>query len=84
MPFRTDEAVAELLALLPLAPEAWVREAQELPPVHRRLDGLVARALADEAYRRQVTADLEAALAAAGVEPERSLVEVLRRRLESD
>ena len=83
MPFRTDEAVAELLALLPPPPDAWVRTAQELPLVHRRLDGLVARALEDDAYRRQVTADLEAALAATGVEPERSFVEVLRRRLES-
>jgi hypothetical protein len=81
---RTERELAELLELLRPPPEAWVRSAQEVPPVHRRLDGLVARALADDAYRRRVTADLEAALAEAGVEPEHSRVEALRRRLESE
>jgi hypothetical protein len=83
MTLRPEEELAELLELLLPPPAAWISSAQELPLVHRRLDELVARALADEAYRRQVTADLEAALAEAGVEPERSLVEVLRQRLQS-
>jgi len=78
----SEEDVAEILELLPPAPEAWVRAAQELPLVRRRMDDLVARALADEAYRRRVTADLEAALAEAGMEPDRVDVEALRRRLE--
>jgi len=81
MTLRSELELAELLELLPPAPEAWVRSAQELPPVHRRLDDLVAHALADDEYRRQLTADLEAALAEAGVVPERSLVQALRRRL---
>jgi hypothetical protein len=80
---RDEEELAELLALLQPAPDAWVRAAQEVPIVHRRIDDLVARTLADRAFRDQVTADLEAALAQAGVDPERPLVEALRARLGS-
>jgi hypothetical protein len=76
-----EERLAELLALLPPAPRAWVQAAQELPLAREQLDGLVARAEADAAYRAQVLADLEAALDAAGVEPRPAVVESLRRRL---
>jgi hypothetical protein len=76
-----EERLAELLALLPPAPRAWVQAAQELPLARQQLDGLVARAEADAAFRAQVLADLETALAAAGVEPRPAVVESLRRRL---
>ena len=76
-----EERLAELLALLPPAPRGWVEAAQELPLARVELDGLVARAEADAAFRAQVLADLEAALSAAGVEPRPVGVESLRRRL---
>lgn len=77
-----EERLAELLALLPPAPQGWVQAAQELPLARGQLDGLVARAEADAAFRAQVLADLQAALHAAGVEPRAVVVESLRRRLE--
>jgi hypothetical protein len=76
-----EERLAELLALLPPAPRGWVEAAQELPLARVQLDGLVARAEADAAFRAQVLADLEAALSAAGVEPRPVVVESLRSRL---
>lgn len=76
-----EERVAELLALLPAPPQGWVEAAQELPRARAGLDELVARARADAAFRARVVADLEAALAAAGVEPRTPLVEELRARL---
>ena len=76
-----EERLGELLALLPPAPRAWVQAAQELPLARQQVDGLVARAEADAAFRAQVLADLEAALDAAGVEPRPVVVESLRRRL---
>ena len=76
-----EERLAELLALLPPAPRAWVQAAQELPLARQQVDSLVARAEADAAFRAQVLADLEAALDAAGVEPRPVVIESLRRRL---
>ena len=76
-----EERLAELLRSLPPAPEAWVRAAQELPPVRGRLDELVARAEADARYREQLVADLERALKAEGVEPSPVVLEQLRERL---
>jgi hypothetical protein len=81
MTMTEEERIAELLALLPPAPEAWVRAACELPRARAELDGLVARAEADAAFRRELLADLERALAAAGVEPRPVVVAELRRRL---
>jgi hypothetical protein len=78
-----EEQIAELLRRLPPAPEAWVRAAQELPAVRRDLDMIVARAEADLEFRQALIADLEAALAAEGYEPERVLVAALRVRLEN-
>jgi hypothetical protein len=76
-----EERLAELLAALPPAPEAWVQAAQELPLARRGLDEIVARAEADAEFRRALVADLEAALEAAGYEPEPRLVDELRERL---
>ncbi|MHB8469074.1 MAG: hypothetical protein ACYDCH_04865 [Gaiellaceae bacterium] len=76
-----EEQIADLLRLLPAAPEAWVRAAQELPRARASLEGIVARAEADAAFRAGVLADLEAGLAAEGIEPSPVLLAELRRRL---
>ena len=76
--------IAELLRLLPPAPLRWVRAAQELPAARIEVAELVARAEADVAFRALVIADLEAALAAEGIEATPSVVAALRSRLESD
>lgn len=73
--------LSKLIGMLPPAPEAWVRAAQELPVARRGLDELVARAEADAAFRVQVLADLEQALQAEGIEPEPRVVEKVRRLL---
>jgi hypothetical protein len=75
-----EDRLAELIAALPPAPEAWVRAAQELPPARKELDEIVARAEADEKFRAALIADLEATLAREGYEPDRPLVDELRRR----
>jgi hypothetical protein len=79
-----EEHLARLIGLLPPAPEAWVRAAQELPAARRGLDELVARAEHNAAFRAEVLADLEGALHAEGVEPEPRVVEELRRRFACD
>ena len=78
-----EERIAELLRLLPPAPDGLVRAAQELPAARAALDGLVAQAERDAAVRGRLLADLEGAIAAAGVEPSRPLVSRLRRLLDS-
>jgi hypothetical protein len=75
------EGLARLIGMLPPAPEAWVRAAQELPEARRELDGIVARAEADAEFRRLLIADLESALRAEGFEPTRPLLDELRRRV---
>jgi len=75
------ERLAQLIGMLPPAPRGWVRAAQELPAARRGIDEIVARAEADVAYRRTLLADLEAALLAEGYEPERRVLDELRRRL---
>ena len=75
-----EDRLAELIGALPPAPEAWVRAAQQLPFARSELDQIVARAEADAAFRRALIADLEATLASEGYEPERPLVDELRRR----
>jgi len=75
------EQLSQLIGMLPPAPEAWVRAAQELPAARRGLDDLVARAEADAAFRTEVLADLERALQDEGVEPAPRVVAELRHRL---
>jgi hypothetical protein len=77
-----EETLAELLRLLPPAPEAWVKAAQELPPARGRLDELVARAEADAQYRAELIANLEHALEEAGLEPDPIVIETLKERLD--
>ena len=76
-----EERLGELLRRLPPAPDGWVRAAQELPLARATLDDLVARAEADAELRRHILADLEAAVAAAGIEPSSALLAELRTRL---
>ena len=75
------EGMAELLRALPPAPAAWVQAAQELPSARRELDALVARAEADDAFRKELVADLESALAAEGYSLDEPHLRVLRERL---
>ena len=79
-----EERLGELLRALPPAPEGWVRDAQELPRSRRELDDIVARAVADEAFRKALIEDLDRALRDVGYEPESLPLEELRRRLSSD
>ena len=77
-----EERIAELLRALPPAPEGWVRAAQELPLARMGLDEIVRRAEEDAAFRARLIADLEGALAAEGIEPDRALLEAVRDRLD--
>jgi hypothetical protein len=76
-----EQRLAELIRTLPPPPVAWVRAAQELPLQRRSLDDIVERCRADAEYRRRVIADLEAAIAGAGLEPVDRVVAELRERL---
>jgi hypothetical protein len=78
-----EERLGELLRLLPPAPEGWMLAAQELPTARAALDQLVARAEADAELRRRILNDLEASLAAEGVERNSALLAELRERLSS-
>jgi len=79
-----EERLGELLRALPPAPEGWVRAAQELPRSRRELDDIVARAVADEAFRKALIDDLDRALRDVGYEPEALPLDELRRRLSDD
>jgi hypothetical protein len=78
-----EEQLAKLLRRLPPPPAGWVRAAQELPAARAALDDLVARAQADADVRSRILADLEAALAAEGIEPRPRVVDELRNRLDT-
>lgn len=75
-----EERLGALLRLMRPAPAGWLRAAQELPTARRSLDTIVARAEADLEFRKALIADLEAALEHEGVEPDRRLIEELRKR----
>jgi hypothetical protein len=77
-----EERIGRLLRLLPPAPEGWVQAAQELPAARAVLDEIVALAEQDAAFRLNLQADLERAVAEAGYEPSSFVVSRLRRLLE--
>jgi hypothetical protein len=79
-----EERLGRMIGFLEPAPEGWVRAAQEIPAFRRMLDGLVARAEADKAFGDALVADLEAAVAEAGFEPEPRALEALRRELRQE
>jgi hypothetical protein len=74
--------LGRLLALLRPAPAGWVEAAQDLPRARRHLDDLLARAAADAELRARLVADLESALAEAGIAPTPHAVEAARARLD--
>jgi hypothetical protein len=74
------ERLGELLSALPAVPAGVVTAAQELPRMRRELDRIVELAEADAAFRQALVDDLETALRASGYEPNRIVVEELRRR----
>jgi hypothetical protein len=76
-----EERLGELLRLMRPAPTGWVRAAQELPAARRSIDEIVARAEADLAFRDALVADLEAALAQEGYEPDVRVLGEVRKRL---
>jgi len=78
-----EERLGELLRLLRPAPTGWVEAASQLPRLRAVFDDLVARAEADAAFRAELIADLEAALARVGVEPTERALGELRARLSS-
>jgi hypothetical protein len=81
-PFPHDEErLAQLLKMLPPAPEGWVKAAQELPRARREIDEIAARAEADAEFRAAMIANLEVALEQAGYEVDPSLLPELRDRL---
>jgi hypothetical protein len=82
MPDLTEEQIADLIATLRPAPVGWVEAAAELPEARAAIDQLVARALANDAERRSILADLELALRESGVEPRPGVVEQVRSRLD--
>lgn len=73
--------LAELIAALRPAPEAWVRAAQELPRARREMDRLAERAEADAAFRETLLADLAGALREAAIEPTPHAIAQLRDRV---
>jgi hypothetical protein len=77
-----EERLGRLVGLLPPAPEGWVRAAQEIPAFREMLDDIVGRAESDRAFRDALIADLEAAISAAGYEPEPRVVEEVRRQID--
>jgi len=75
-----DERLGELLSALPAVPAGLVAAAQELPRTRHELDRIVELAEADAEFRRALVDDLETALRAGGYEPNRIVIEELRRR----
>jgi len=75
-----EDRLAELIGALPPAPQGWVQAAQERPVARTEILEIVARAETDAEFREALIADLEATLAQEGYEPERPLLEALRRR----
>jgi hypothetical protein len=76
-----EERLAQLLKMLPPAPEGWVKAAQELPQARREIDEIAERAQRDAEFRAAVEKDLESALTQAGYDVDPSLLPELRDRL---
>jgi hypothetical protein len=82
MTARDDEHIAELLSLLPPAPQAWVDAALEIPRTRRELEDVMRRVEADEEFRLAVLADIDSALRRFGYAADPHAVEALRRRIQ--
>jgi hypothetical protein len=77
-----EELLGELLAMLPPAPAGWVAAARELPSARRALEEIDQRVLSGAESRARETAELEAALQRAGLDPSPERVAALRRLLD--
>jgi hypothetical protein len=75
-----EQRLGALLRALSPAPRGLVAAAKELPQTRRELERIVQLADEDAAFRRALLEDLESALRRAGYEPDRVVVEELRRR----
>jgi hypothetical protein len=75
-----EERLGALLRALPPAPAGMVAAAAALPQTRRDLERIVQLADEDAAFRRALLENLEAALRRAGYEPDRIVVQELRRR----
>jgi type VI protein secretion system component VasF len=75
-----EERLGALLRSLPPAPAGLVAAAAELPQMRRDLERIVQLADEDAAFRQALLEDLESALRRAGYEPDRIVVQELRRR----
>lgn len=75
-----EERLGELLSALPAVPVGLVTAAKELPRTRHELDRIVELATADAEFRRALVDDLETALRDGGYEPNRFVLEELRRR----
>lgn len=77
----SDKELADLLRALPPAPPHVVEAAAQIPRIKEQVERVLPH-LGDLAGDRQAeTAALEAAIEAAGLEPEPQLLEALRRQL---
>ena len=76
-----EERLAQLLKMLPPAPEGWVKAAQELPQARMEIDQIAQRAEEDAEFRAAAIANLEVALEQAGYDVDPSLLPELRERL---
>lgn len=79
---RTDEELAELLRSLPEPPAHWIEAAEQIPRIKRQIAEVLPHLEAMAADRAVETAELEAAIEAAGLEPEPRLVAGLRQYLD--
>jgi hypothetical protein len=77
----SEQELADLLRMLPPAPEAWVAEAQDRPRLLRQLDKVLSRAEQDRAFSQALIDDLERALIKTGYDPTPALLDALRERM---
>jgi hypothetical protein len=76
-----DRQLEHLLRLLPPAPEAWVRAAQELPFVRDEVAAILERAAASSTYRDALLRDPADTLSREGHELSADVVAHILRRL---
>jgi hypothetical protein len=77
----SEQELADLLRMLPPAPDAWVTEAQDRPRLLRQLKEVLSRAEQDRAFSQALIDDLERALVETGYDPTPALLEALRDRM---
>jgi hypothetical protein len=76
-----EQRLAELIRMLPPAPQAWVEAAAARPAMLIAVDHVIALAETDAGFREELIADLESAMQRAGVEPRPEVADAVRSRL---